>query len=87
LKHGLKVEADMVSAAAREKIEKAGGTITLREEGGVKSRAINATGGAQISAREASSEAASPANNKKKSSKKASTKSKSSEKKKTARET
>ena len=32
LKHGLKVEADKVSAAAREKIEKAGGTITLREK-------------------------------------------------------
>ena len=31
LNHGLKVEADKVSAAAREKIEKAGGTITLRE--------------------------------------------------------
>lgn len=31
LKHGLTVEADKVSAAAREKIEKAGGTITLRE--------------------------------------------------------
>jgi large subunit ribosomal protein L15 len=31
LKHGLKVEADKVSATAREKIEKAGGTITLRE--------------------------------------------------------
>jgi large subunit ribosomal protein L15 len=30
LKHGLKVEVDKVSAAAREKIEKAGGTITLR---------------------------------------------------------
>lgn len=30
LKHGLKVEADKVSASAREKIEKAGGTITLR---------------------------------------------------------
>jgi large subunit ribosomal protein L15 len=30
LKHGLKVEADKVSAGAREKIEKAGGTITLR---------------------------------------------------------
>jgi large subunit ribosomal protein L15 len=35
LKHGLKVEADKVSAAAREKIEKAGGTITLREKGAV----------------------------------------------------
>jgi large subunit ribosomal protein L15 len=32
LKHGLNVEADKVSAAAREKIEKAGGTITLREK-------------------------------------------------------
>jgi len=31
LKHGLTVEADQVSATAREKIEKAGGTITLRE--------------------------------------------------------
>jgi large subunit ribosomal protein L15 len=31
LKHGLKVEADKVSAAAREKIEKAGGTIALRD--------------------------------------------------------
>jgi large subunit ribosomal protein L15 len=31
LKHGLKVEADKVSAGARAKIEKAGGTITLRE--------------------------------------------------------
>lgn len=30
LKHGLTVEADKVSPAAREKIEKAGGTITLR---------------------------------------------------------
>ena len=32
LKHGLKVEVDKVSAAAREKIEKAGGTITLRDK-------------------------------------------------------
>ena len=31
LKHGLKIEADKVSASAREKIEKAGGTITLRK--------------------------------------------------------
>jgi len=31
LKHGLSVEADKISATAREKIEKAGGTITLRE--------------------------------------------------------
>jgi large subunit ribosomal protein L15 len=33
LKHGLKVEADKISTAAREKIEKAGGTITLRGKG------------------------------------------------------
>ena len=31
LKHGLTVEADKVSAAARQKIESAGGTVTLRE--------------------------------------------------------
>jgi large subunit ribosomal protein L15 len=33
LKHGLNVEADKVSAAAREKIEKAGGTIVPRVRG------------------------------------------------------
>ncbi len=84
LKHGLKVEADMVSATAREKIEKAGGTITLREEGALKSGAINTTDEAQISAREASAEPISPANGKKKSSNKVSRKSKSRAKKKTA---
>jgi large subunit ribosomal protein L15 len=31
LKHDLKIEADKFSASAREKIEKAGGTITVRE--------------------------------------------------------
>lgn len=31
LKHGLTIEADKFSASAREKIEKAGGTVTLRE--------------------------------------------------------
>jgi large subunit ribosomal protein L15 len=31
LKHGLEVEADGISQSAREKIEKAGGTVTLRE--------------------------------------------------------
>ena len=31
LKHGLTIEADKVSAGARERIEKAGGTITLRD--------------------------------------------------------
>ena len=86
LKHGLKVEADKVSGAAREKIEKAGGTITLREQGALKSDAINTTGQAQISEQEASGKPASQASRKKKSSKKASTKSKSRAKKKTAQE-
>jgi large subunit ribosomal protein L15 len=31
LKHGLTIEVDKVSGSAREKIEKAGGTVTLRE--------------------------------------------------------
>lgn len=31
LRHGLKVQADKISTTAREKIEKAGGTITLVE--------------------------------------------------------
>ena len=31
LKHDLEVQADKISATAREKIEKAGGTVTLRE--------------------------------------------------------
>ena len=33
LKHPLTIEADKVSASAREKIDKAGGTITLRDRG------------------------------------------------------
>jgi len=32
LKHALSIEVDKVSASAREKIEKAGGTVTLREK-------------------------------------------------------
>lgn len=32
LKHELKIEADKFSASAREKIEKAGGTVTVREK-------------------------------------------------------
>jgi len=86
LKHGLKVEADKVSATAREKIEKAGGTITLREGGALKSGVIDATGEAEISAGETSAESTSQASGKKKSSKKPSAKAKSRAKKKTARE-
>jgi large subunit ribosomal protein L15 len=36
LKHGLEVQVDKISATAREKIVKAGGTVTLREARGVK---------------------------------------------------
>ena len=32
LKHAVTIEADKISAAAREKIEKAGGTVTLRQK-------------------------------------------------------
>jgi len=39
LKHALTIEADKVSASAREKIDKAGGTITLRE--GLAARTID----------------------------------------------
>jgi large subunit ribosomal protein L15 len=62
LKHGLKVEADKVSAAAREKIEKAGGTITLRD----KSAKPHA-GAPEASAEEPAVEAASQGARKKKS--------------------
>ena len=36
LKHDLKVQVDKVSTTAREKIEKAGGTVTLREAGKIE---------------------------------------------------
>jgi large subunit ribosomal protein L15 len=72
LKHGLKVEADKVSAAAREKIEKAGGTITLRE----KAERPHAAAVREASAEEAAGEAASEGTRKQKSSKKTSAKAK-----------
>jgi large subunit ribosomal protein L15 len=67
LKHGLKVEADKVSAAAREKIEKAGGTITLREKTARPHEALAA---------EPAGEATSQGARKKKSSKKTSVRAK-----------
>jgi large subunit ribosomal protein L15 len=36
LKHDLKVQVDKISTAAREKIEKAGGTVMLREAGRIE---------------------------------------------------
>ena len=72
LKHGLKVEADKVSAAAREKIEKAGGTITLRE----KAEHPHAGAAPEASSEKPAGEAASEGTRKKKSSKKTSAKAK-----------
>jgi ribosomal protein L18E len=86
LKHSLRVEADKVSAAAREKIEKAGGTITLREEGAPKADMIHVAGETGISAGEESAESVLQAAGKKKSSRRAQAKVKSRAKKKTSQE-
>jgi large subunit ribosomal protein L15 len=43
LKHGLQVQADKVSTAAREKIEKAGGTVTLRQRHHVEKNKTDVT--------------------------------------------
>jgi hypothetical protein len=83
LKHDLKVEADKVSAAAREKIEKAGGTITLREGRTPKAGLIDAAGQAGTSAGE---ESGAPTVGKKKSSRRMQDKVKSRPTKKTSRE-
>lgn len=58
LKHALKVEADKVSAAAREKIEKAGGTVTLRDKVGQPRAAAAREASPEESARKAASEGA-----------------------------
>ncbi len=84
LKHGLTVEADKVSAAAREKIEKAGGTITLREA--AASKILIDAGDAGSSAGEESGEPALQAAGKKKLSRRMPAKVKSRAKKKTSQE-
>jgi large subunit ribosomal protein L15 len=85
LKHGLTVEADKVSAAAREKIEKAGGTITLREGGPRKAGPADPAGEAGTAVGERSAEPASQTAAKKKS-RRTSAKVKSRAKKKTSQE-
>lgn len=40
LKHGLKIEADKISASAREKIEGAGGSVTLRKQRAAQSARV-----------------------------------------------
>ena len=84
LKHGLTVEAGKVSAAAREKIEKAGGTITLREA--AASKILIDAGDAGSSAGEESGEPALQAAGKKKLSRRMPAKVKSRAKKKTSQE-
>jgi large subunit ribosomal protein L15 len=65
LKHALSVEADKVSASAREKIEKAGGSVTLRQ------KAVQGPREAEQPAQAAeSSETEAPAKPKRKTSKK-----------------
>jgi hypothetical protein len=44
LKHALKIEADKVSESAKAKIEKAGGTITMRDRTAEKSAAASQDG-------------------------------------------
>jgi large subunit ribosomal protein L15 len=56
LKHAVTIEADKVSASAREKIEKAGGSVTLRE----KKAAQGPRDAEQPAAAEAESAAAKP---------------------------
>ena len=86
LKHGLTVEADKVSAAAREKIEKAGGAITLREGTAPKADIIHAAGEAGTAASEGSVEADSQTAATKKSSRRMPAKVKSRAKKKKSQE-
>jgi ribosomal protein L18E len=86
LKHDVKVEADKVSAGAREKIEKAGGTITLRDKKTLAAKRAHAVAMTDISAAEPVDEPASGAAEKKKSSRKTTAKAKSRTKKKRSRE-
>jgi hypothetical protein len=80
VKHGLKVEIDKISAVAREKIEKAGGTITLRD--GRVQKQTDSHEAADLAERETLHET----NTKNRSAKKAPAKAKSRAKKKTSRE-
>jgi large subunit ribosomal protein L15 len=54
LQRSLKVEADKVSAQAREKIEKAGGTVTLRVQRTAEGEAVRAAGEKGLPAHEES---------------------------------
>jgi len=70
LKHGLTIEADRVSKSAREKIEQAGGTVTLRERpsltDGRRAEAADSKKEAPVAAAPAKAKAKKPAAKKKK---------------------
>ena len=82
VKHGLKIEADKVSATAREKIEKSGGTVTLREQ---RSSPTDAT--SQSSAAEESADSDGQPTQEKRASRRSPGKAKSRTQKKTSRKT
>jgi hypothetical protein len=65
LKHALEIEADKISASAREKIDKAGGTITLRDERPEQPLAAGAD--VDLTVKEAAAETATKATTKKRS--------------------
>jgi large subunit ribosomal protein L15 len=84
LKHALTIEADKVSGSAREKIEKAGGTINLREAGARTAPEATEATGETAPAKAPKKSARKPAGKKstaKKSAAKSETKKKSSKKK------
>jgi ribosomal protein L15 len=49
LKHALTLEVDKISASAREKIDKAGGTVTLRDPGSRREESDGADGADETS--------------------------------------
>jgi large subunit ribosomal protein L15 len=66
LKHGLKVEADKISASARDQIEKAGGTVTIREKPAARGPRVAQEPSPAVDASEPEAKAASKVNTAKK---------------------
>jgi len=59
LKHGLTIETDKISASAREKIEKAGGTVKMREKPAARGPRVNHESSPAADASEPAAKAAS----------------------------
>ena len=85
LKHGLKIEADKVTASAREKIEKAGGSVTIREKRESKADSSTVEEKSAVSGEGGDEESAAPRKAVKKTSAKKKTAAKAAPKKKSAR--